>query len=47
MTKYDNDWKFEFSVKKNEFKFIRGKVYDKTACLLTSCGVAFGGINDP
>ena len=40
ITKNENDWKFEFSLKYKGFKFIRGKVYDKTAEKDSSCGVS-------
>jgi len=47
ITKNDNDWKFEFSLKYKGFQFIRGKVYDKSADKLTSCGVSNTEIQDP
>ena len=47
ITKNDNDWKFEFSLKYRGFQFIRGKVYDKSADKLTSCGVSNTKIQDP
>ena len=47
ITKNDNDWKFEFSLKYRGFQFIRGKVYDKSAEKLTSCGVSNTKIQDP
>ena len=34
-----NDWKFEFSLFKEGMKFLRGKIYNKTAEKLTSLGV--------
>jgi hypothetical protein len=39
ITRGENDWKFEFSITQKKFKFIRAKVYGKTADGLTSCGV--------
>ena len=47
ITKNDNDWKFEFKLFYKGFKFIRGKVYDKSAEKLTSCGVSNNEIQDP
>ena len=47
ITKNDNDWKFDFSLKHRGFQFIRGKVYDKSADKLTSCGVSNTKIQDP
>ena len=41
ITRNKNDWKFEFNLIIDGFKFVRAKVpYSKTADKLTSCGVS-------
>jgi len=39
ITRGENDWKFEYSINKENFEYIRSKIYSKTADKLTSLGV--------
>ena len=47
ITKKENDWKFEFSISKEGFKYVKPKFYGKSAFLLTSLGVSYKNIGDP
>ena len=40
ITKNENDWKFEFAIAYKGFKYIRAKIYSKSAEKLTNSGVA-------
>ena len=47
ITRNKNDWKFEFTISKDGFKYLRPKFYGKTAFLLTCLGVSNKNIRDP
>ena len=39
ISKNNNDWTFQFKIKKNGFTLVRAKIYGKTEMLLMSTGV--------